>query len=97
MTTGDLLAWLVPLAGGAAIGLLYFAGLWATVRRLPSVRRPGLLVFASFVARIAVAVAGFVVLLGGDARRAVVALVGFLAVRTIAVRRGRDAATAKAG
>lgn len=91
MTVGDVLGWVVPLAGGAAIGLVYFGGLWTTVRRLPTARRPGLLVFASFVARIAVAVTGFVLLLGGDTRRAVVALIGFLAVRTVAVRRGRSA------
>ena len=53
--------------------------------------------FASFAARIAVAVTGFALLLGHDARRAVVALVGLLVVRTVAVRRGHRAAVTSEG
>ena len=86
MSVHDVLGWAPPLVGGATIGVLYFGGLWATVRRLPSARRPGLLALGSFAARAAVAVAGFVLLLAGDARRAAVALVGFVAVRIVAVR-----------
>ena len=85
----DALRWAVPLVAGAFIGLLYFGGLWATVRRLPSAGRPALLAFASFALRMSVAVAGFALLLDGDARRAAVALVGFLVVRTLAVWRGQ--------
>jgi F1F0 ATPase subunit 2 len=97
MTGGDVLRWTVPLVGGAAVGVVYFGGLWATVRRLPWSRRPALLLAGSLVGRIAVAVTGFVLLLGGDARRAIVALVGFLAVRTVAVRRGRVVVTPGGG
>ena len=31
MTVDDVFGWVVPLAGGAAIGLVYFGGLWTTV------------------------------------------------------------------
>lgn len=85
----DVLRWGVPLFGGAIIGLLHFGGLWATVRRLPSTRRPALLAFTSLVVRVGVAVTGFVLLMAGDARRLTIALVGFLAVRTLAVRHTR--------
>lgn len=97
MTVGDVFGWVVPFAGGAAIGVVYFAGLWTSVRRLPTTRRPGLLMAASFAVRIAVAATGLVLLIGDDARRALVALVGFLAVRTVAVRRGRRPAVAPEG
>jgi F1F0 ATPase subunit 2 len=93
----DVLRWTGALVGGALIGLAYFGGLWATVRRLPTAGRPGLLALGSFVARIGLAVAGFAVLLAGDPRRAAVTLVGFLAVRALAVRYARLTASEPPG
>jgi F1F0 ATPase subunit 2 len=80
---------LVPTAGGAVLGLLYFGGLWVTVRRLPAARHPGLLMLASFLVRTALVGAGFVALLAGEPLRLAVALVAFLAVRILLVRRVR--------
>jgi len=87
MTAHDLL-WL-PLVFGAGIvlGLFYFGGLWLTVRRIPSTRRPGLLSFASFVVRTAAAMLDFYVVMGGRWERLLIALAGFLVFRTVAVRR----------
>jgi F1F0 ATPase subunit 2 len=85
------------LLGGVTLGLAYFAGLWATVRRLPAARRPALLALGSFAARLALAAAGFALLLGGDARRGVATLLGFVAVRLVAVRRTRPASVVSGG
>lgn len=38
---------------GIVLGLAYFGGLWWTVRRLPSSRRPGLWITASVLLRLA--------------------------------------------
>ena len=93
----EVLRWMLPLAGGMTIGLVYFGGLWATVRRLPTSRRPALLTLASFVVRLGLAAAGFALLQNGDPRRLAVALVGLLVVRAIAVRRTRTALTPAGG
>jgi F1F0 ATPase subunit 2 len=87
----------LALLGGAAIGVGYFGGLWLTVRRLPQSSRPVLVAFASFVVRAGLAVGGFVLLAGGDALRLLVALLGFVAARTVVVRRQRRVAALAPG
>jgi len=76
------------LLAGGGLGAFYFGALWLTVRRIPRVSRPGLLVFVSYLARLGVLVAGMygVVRIGG-APALLAALVALLAVRHLAVRR----------
>lgn len=81
-----------PAAAGAFIaglilGGLYFGLLWATVRRLPQARRPGLLAAASLVVRILLLAGGLWVVMQGEALRLLVALAGVLAARTLMIRR----------
>ena len=75
------------LAAGVGIGLLYFAGLWWTVNRLAFRRHAGLWVLASFAVRASIALFGFYLASGGDWRRLLACLAGFVAVRVLLVRR----------
>jgi F1F0 ATPase subunit 2 len=68
---------------GAVLGTLFFAGLWWTVRALPGSRHPALLMFGSYMGRMAVLLAGFYLLGAGDWRRLVAALAGFILVRIL--------------
>lgn len=78
----------VALLLGAVLGSLYFTALWWTLRRLARARRPGMLLFASAVARLALLLCGFYVILDGmHWERLLAALVGFIAVRGVLVRR----------
>lgn len=90
----DPLVWAAAAAGGAAIGALYLAGLWATVRRLPTSRHPVLLAAGSFLIRVVLLGIGVVVLMGGarDPVRLLAALAGFVVVRTVLVWRVRRGA-----
>jgi F1F0 ATPase subunit 2 len=72
---------------GIALGCFYFMGLWWTVKRLPSARRPVLMNTASFLLRLAVALTGFYLILGAGWRMLAVSLLGFIAVRVLLVRR----------
>lgn len=83
------LAWLlVAFALGFAAGAAYFAALWATVRALPATRRPGLVLFGSFVLRFGVAAAVFVMMArGGGFSWIAAALAGFVLARLVIVRR----------
>lgn len=76
----------VGLAAGAALGAVYFLGLWWTLRRLPGARRPGLRLLASFTLRGALVVAAFAALARWGALALVVALGGFLLARLAVTR-----------
>jgi F1F0 ATPase subunit 2 len=77
----------VPLTAGALLGLFYFAGLWQTLERLPGARHPWRLLLISYAGRLILALGGFYLLMNGAWERLAAAVIGFLAVRTIMIRR----------
>lgn len=77
----------LSFAAGTAIGLAYFGLLWLTVRRIPSARHPGRLVLVSLALRLALALALFYLVMAGRWERMLAALVGFLLMRQILMRR----------
>lgn len=73
---------------GAALGTLYFWGLWVTVRRLPAARRPGLLAMGSFMGRMAILLLGLALLVRDQRWWTLLAAIGgMLVARTLLVRR----------
>ncbi|WP_147820884.1 ATP synthase subunit I [Salidesulfovibrio onnuriiensis] len=87
--TFDPAALALGLITGLLSGVLYFGGLWLTVRRLSAVSRPGLLMVLSFVLRAGLTVAAFALVSGRSAPVFAACLLGFLAVRQVGVRRAR--------
>ena len=75
------------LVVGAVLGAAYFASLWATTRRLSRSRRPAALVLAGYAVRLLVAAAVFAWMAWTGVAAVLAALVGFIAVRGVAVRR----------
>lgn len=85
---------------GFALGLGYFTGLWAMVRRLPTARHPALLTVVSLAARLAVAAGVFYAIGAGDWRRFLAAGLGFAGARLALVRRwseGAETASSEGG
>ena len=85
----DMLAsTLIGIAGiaGGLLGLLFFGGLWWTVRRAIASPRPALWVAGSLLVRMASVAAGFIFVSAGDWRRALSCLLGFWAARWLVVR-----------
>jgi F1F0 ATPase subunit 2 len=74
------------LAGGFGLGLLFYGGLWLTVRHLPTMRRPALLFTVSLLARTTLAVIGLYAITGGYWLGLLVALAGFVLARPIVIR-----------
>jgi F1F0 ATPase subunit 2 len=76
-------AFILLLAGlaGAALGVVFFGGLWWTVRRGVSARYPALWFFASGLLRTGITVVGFYLVGGAQWSRLVAALVGFIVAR----------------
>lgn len=97
MAVTDVVLLVAVLGAGMVLGVVYFGGLWATIQRLASARRPAVLALASFVLRTVVVVAGLTVLYGGDVRRLAIAGLGLLVVRTVAIRQTRVALAAAGG
>ncbi len=73
------LAWLA----GAGLGVIFFGGLWWTVRKGASSRRPALWFFGSALARMGIALAGFYLVAGGQWERLAVCLLGFVMARLV--------------
>ncbi len=88
------IAWLLPLTGGFAagvgLGLLYFLGLWATIRKLTQGQYTSLWVMASLVLRLALVLIGFYFLLGATGWQGLLAAsLGFTLMRILLTRRLR--------
>jgi F1F0 ATPase subunit 2 len=74
---------------GFALGLFFFGGLWATLRRLPTVRHPAVWALASFVLRLVGVAGGFITLTRFGLAGILGGLVGLLVARHIAIRQSR--------
>jgi len=79
-------------AAGLVLGLLFFGGLWWTLRRAFSSARPALWVAASLLLRMAVVASGFVLVAAGDWRNLLACLLGFWAARWITIQLSKRAA-----
>ena len=80
-------------AAGGVLGLLFFGGLWWTLRRALNSANPALWIGGSLLLRVAAAVTGFVLVSAGDWRRMLACLLGFWIARWLVVRLTRRPAT----
>ena len=76
----------LPALAGLGIGIFFYGGLWLTVSRISSARRPGLLLAASSAARAALALVAMAVVSQGSAGRIMLWLLGFLIARPLVFR-----------
>ena len=74
------------LAAGVVLGAMFYGGLWWTVRRSVSSSRPALLFFGSLLSRMGLALAGVYLVAGGDWRRLLQCLLGFVRARPAVMR-----------
>lgn len=78
---------LLSLPLGFGLGLFYFTCLWFTVRQLPRTRHPVLLMLASGLLRLGLALAALVWMVQGHWERLLIALLGFLLARSLLIAR----------
>ena len=83
--------WIMLLLAGGLLGLVYFGGLWLTIRQLTHWKNPGLVMMLSLLLRVLVVVAGFYWLTDGQWRELLASLSGFVIVRMLMVRHYRPA------
>ena len=82
-----VLAWVM----GVLLGAMFFGGLWWTVRKGVSSKRPAIWFFGSLLLRTSIALVGFYVIAGGHWERLLVCLLGFFIARLIVTRLTRAA------
>lgn len=83
----DKLALALALVAGALLGVLFFGGLWWTVRKGVKSERPAILFLGSLLLRTGVILAGFYFVAQGNWTRLAACLLGFLIARVFVVRR----------
>jgi len=72
---------------GMGTGIVYFGGLWWTVRQLPFIRQPALLTIGSFLVRTGISLTAFYLASEGHWERILISLLGFIIIRGLLVRR----------
>ncbi|MHB9031322.1 MAG: N-ATPase subunit AtpR, partial [Candidatus Latescibacterota bacterium] len=75
------------MTAGMLLGMLYFGGLWMTVRALPRSKHPGVLILGSYFLRLALTGICFALIAhGGLWDRLLLCLLGFFLTRLFIVR-----------
>ena len=77
---------LLALAAGVVLGTMFFGGLWWTVQKGGSSRRPALWFFGSLLLRMSIVLVGFYFVSGGHWERMLACLLGFVVARFIVTR-----------
>jgi F1F0 ATPase subunit 2 len=86
MMMNETLALVLAWIAGGALGAFFFGGLWWTVRKSLASDKPALWVFGSLLLRMGVTMTGFYFVSGGDWRRLLACLVGFVMARQFVTR-----------
>ncbi len=82
----DILQLVLALAAGAALGAVFFGGLWLTLQQLPTTRRPVLLAMGSLIGRTAIILVGFYLVMDGNWQRLLACALGFILMRQLLIR-----------
>ena len=86
MNPAELLSLGAALVAGAAVGVVYFTGLWWTVQKGMHAKKGALLFVGSFIARALLALVAFYFIGRGHPERLVLCLLGFIFGRLLIVR-----------
>jgi len=79
----DAVNWAAAMLAGAALGVIFFGGLWWTVQRGAISPSPARWFLGSFVLRTAIVLIGFYFIGAGQLVRLGLCLIGFLLARAI--------------
>jgi F1F0 ATPase subunit 2 len=86
MTMNEMLTLALALGAGGGLGAMFFGGLWWTVQKGVSSKQPALWFVGSLLLRMIMTLVGFYLVSGGDWKRLLACLLGFVIARFIATR-----------
>lgn len=79
----ETLTLMLSCVGGGVLGVIFFGGLWWTVRQGMSSEHPGVWFFGSMLLRMSIALSGFYFVSGSHWERLLVCLIGFVVARLV--------------
>ena len=82
----ETLTLVLALVAGGVLGTIYFGGLWWTVRKGVSSKRPALWFFSSLLLRMSITLTGFTIISAGHWNRLLACLLGFVLARFMVTR-----------
>ncbi len=89
----EILPLALALVAGVLLGAIFFGGLWWTVRKCVSSRRPASWVFGSGLLRTSAVLAGFYFVAQGHWERMLACVIGFVMARVMVIRLTRREAS----
>lgn len=95
MEWNEVINLLPALFVGGVLGVIFFGGLWLTVRKGLGSKKAGLIFIGSFIVRMGIVLGGFYLIGAGDWRKMLVSLGGFLIARIVITRFTKKDAAAK--
>ncbi len=82
----ETLTLVLVLVTGVLVGVMFFGGLWWTIRKGVSSKQPAFWFFGSLLLRTSITLAGFYFASGGHWNRLLICLLGFVIARFIVMR-----------
>lgn len=79
----EILYMILAFIVGIALGMLFFGGLWYTVKKAVTTKLPSLWFFMSFFLRVTVVLIGFYYIAPGGWQPLVISLLGFIVARAV--------------
>ena len=83
----DISYLILAFGAGAALGTIFTLNLWASVKKMVDEHTRWYVVYGNFVLRISIVMLGFYLVTAGRWERMIAALLGFMLMREIMVRR----------
>lgn len=77
----EVIVMILVFAAGVILGIIFFGGLWFTVKKAVNAKMPGLWILSSFILRIGITLLGFYMVGGDNWRHLLVCLIGFIVAR----------------
>ena len=81
----DIIKMIIVFIAGLLLGTLFFGGLWLTVKKAVTSKKPAMIILGSFIFRISLTLAGFYFLGSGNWLRLLLALLGFISARFLVI------------
>jgi F1F0 ATPase subunit 2 len=81
----DIFKMILVFIAGLLLGTLFFGGLWLTVKKAVTSKKPAMIVLGSFVFRIGITFVGFYFIGAGSLQRLLLLLLGFITARFLVI------------
>ncbi|MDQ2751842.1 MAG: ATP synthase subunit I [Bacteroidota bacterium] len=81
----ETLSIILAFVAGIPLGIIFFGGLWLTVKKTVIAKIPALWVLGSFIIRVGIVMLGFYFVSSGNWQRLVSCLLGFIVARFVVI------------